>query len=258
MERDIVYIIGKGISKCDYFDLRCSLRSLQQYGKNYGKVIVAGYCPEWLSENVIKVPFTQPYENTSNMAEKHINIQETLRYVVEHIELTDEFVVSMSDHFLTRPVDFSTYPFCCRLGSHGTVIPEEDDAECSKEYNRFMRGTKKYLESTGLGILYTVAHRDMLVSVKSIKECAAYFDDIRKNKKMCEPFCLLGNWEYKNGSSKNNIKYYIDYKVRKGSEWWKTSRELTDMFSTAPFSYGVGLYTLLKEKYSEKSIYEKQ
>ena len=40
---DLLYIVGEGVSKCDYFDLRCSLRSLARYGKNIDRVFVAGF-----------------------------------------------------------------------------------------------------------------------------------------------------------------------------------------------------------------------
>jgi len=53
---DIVYLMGEGYSKCNYNELRYSLRSIDKYGKNVDRVYVIGYCPEWLSDEIIKIP----------------------------------------------------------------------------------------------------------------------------------------------------------------------------------------------------------
>ena len=249
---DILYIIGEGVSRCDYFDLRCSLRSLSQYGEGIDRVFVAGFCPFWLSDKVVKIPFTQPFGTTEDIIEKHINIQETIRYVVDNTDISDEFFVSMSDHYLTKPVDFSNCPYCCQLTELGTLIPEAR----KNTYYGFIADTKKYLQSKGLSVLFTTIHRNMKVSRESVLACAEYFDEIADKKIAVEPFLLLGNWEYTHGKSKENIAYYKDYKVFSGSQWWKSSPELTDTFSTSPFLYGAGLYSLLKGMYGKKCEYE--
>ena len=38
--------------------LRYSLRSIAQYGKNIDKVYICGDCPKWLSDEIIKIPYT--------------------------------------------------------------------------------------------------------------------------------------------------------------------------------------------------------
>ena len=249
---DILYIIGEGISENDYFDLRCSLRSLEKYGKNFDRVFIAGYCPDWLSTEVVKVPFTQPYPGTIDIVEKHLNIQETIRYVVANTDISSEFVVSMSDHFLTRTVDFAQYPFYCRLTSTGTLIPNKENSN----YSKFLKDTRDYLKSKNLSILFTTIHRDMKVTKNSVTACSSMFDEILENKIPVEPFLLLGNWEYSNGVSKDDIRFIEDYKIRQGSNWWMSSPEIIDQFSVGPFKHGIGFYTLLGLKYKVKSKYE--
>ena len=52
---DVVYVVGKPDKCKDNYMLRASLRSIAKYGKNIGRVIVAGYPPDWLSDAVVKV-----------------------------------------------------------------------------------------------------------------------------------------------------------------------------------------------------------
>ena len=81
---DILYIIGKNKSLCSNFELKCSLRSIAKYGKNIDRVFVAGYCPEWLSDEVIKIPYEQPYaDDNITTHEKHCNIAATILYAIE-------------------------------------------------------------------------------------------------------------------------------------------------------------------------------
>ena len=41
---DILYIVKN--SAANNMELKCSLRSIEQFGKNVGKIYVCGYCPE--------------------------------------------------------------------------------------------------------------------------------------------------------------------------------------------------------------------
>ena len=53
---DIVYILGDGAAAIDDRPLRWSLRSLEKFATNVGRVVVCGRIPEWLSDEVVKVP----------------------------------------------------------------------------------------------------------------------------------------------------------------------------------------------------------
>ena len=70
---DILYIVGN-FSKCDDWEFRFSLRSIDKYGKNIGRVFVCGYCPDWLSDNIIKIPYkVEPYLTTGEKIEIYID-----------------------------------------------------------------------------------------------------------------------------------------------------------------------------------------
>ena len=100
---DIIYILGKG-SKHDNIELRMSLRSICKYGRNIGRVIVAGYPCDWLSDEVVKVPIEDKY------GRKHLNIVNCIETLADKGIVEGEFLYSSDDHFYVKPVDFDNYP----------------------------------------------------------------------------------------------------------------------------------------------------
>ena len=162
---DILYIIGNGCSKCNDLELRCSLRSIAEYGKNISRVFVAGYCPEWLSDDVVKVPFEQPWpklkdgeaEAQDNLTRKHANMLATILYVVDNTDIGDEFLVSSDDHMYVRSVNFDKYPFYCKRFGTINLLPYDGNTE----YRKFLAKTRERLESEGMTAYYFCLHRNM-------------------------------------------------------------------------------------------------
>lgn len=101
---DLLYVIGKG-SKHDNLELRMSLRSICKYARNIGKVVVAGFPPTWLSDEVVKLEVSDKYKY------KHSNILMCIEEVVSRGLLDGEFLYSSDDHFYCKPVDFDNYPY---------------------------------------------------------------------------------------------------------------------------------------------------
>ena len=97
---DVLYVVGKG-STHDNAELRWSLRSLEAFGRNLGRVVVAGYPPEWLSDEVVKVPVP----DVPVAAYKHVNIMNCILECCRTKAVTGEFLYSSDDHFLCREVD---------------------------------------------------------------------------------------------------------------------------------------------------------
>ena len=253
---DILYIIGKGCSQCDDQELRYSLRSIDKFGKGVGRVFVAGHCPEWLSSNVTKVPFLQPYSNLQDignfmdrLACKHINIIETVLYAIDNTDIGDEFLVSMDDHFYVRNVDFDNYPFYLK-GKEGRELPKSS----SSEYGKFMVKTREFLESKGLSTYYLVPHRNMHCSRKIINECRNTINTCIENKVPIEYLCYLLNYQYtKYGFELIPTK---DVKVKNGFEWYKLNPEYTEVFSTIDYTPYSRLDDMIGSLYKNKSKYE--
>ena len=245
---DILYIVGKD-SQTDDLELRCSLRSIEKYGKNVGKVYVVGNCPEWLSDNVIKLPCEDFNKDTSTPTPKAQNIAKKLLYAVDNSDIGEEFLVSMDDHFYTKEVDFDEYPYYVKF-CNTPVLPTSKN-KTQNEYTRWIVDCGKRMEELGLPTFYFTLHRNMRVSRKAIEGCRDIMEENFKNNYPFEAFVLLGNYAFSNRLC--TPEFVEDIRINNGSEWWKTMPEYSDVFSTAPMAPGRGLYVLLSGLYPNKS-----
>lgn len=248
---DILYLIGEGRSKCDNNELKYSLRSIEKFGKNVRNVYVAGYCPEWLNDNVHKVPVKQIYEKPSNIVEKHINMLATILYVVDNTDISDEFLVSMDDHFYIREVDFDNYPVYAKIVRGDTKLKSRIPIN---NYGRFIEATKRLLESLGLPTQFFTLHRNMHASRKTIKHCRHILDRIIREKISCEHMAFMLNYQY----SLQPFEFVPikDVKVKNAEQWFRVNPEQTEVFSTYDFEEGSDLDNLIKGLYPTKSKYE--
>lgn len=254
---DILYIVGKGLSECDNKELRYSLRSIDKYGRGIGRVFVAGYCPEWLSDKVIKVPFTQPYDMSQKfpdfmerLACKHANIIATVLYVIDNTNIGDEFLVSMDDHFYIRNVDFENYPYYIKGDEGFRELPLTGKTE----YAKYMASTRKFLEEHKLSRYYLVPHRNMHCSRKIFAECRETIDEAIKSKTPIEYLCYVLNYQYtKYGFELTPVK---DVKIKNGFDWYKINPDYTEVFSTIDYTPNSRLDALVGALYKDKSKYE--
>ena len=248
---DIVYIIGKNCSKCNNNELRYSLRSIEKYGKNVGKVYVAGYCPEWLSDEVIKVPFEQPYSHP-DIIEKHINRLSTTLFVVDNTDISDEFLISMDDHFYIKETDFNNYPYYAKIVKGSTDLGAKNSLS---RYGRFILNTGKFLKSLNLPTYYFCLHRNMHLSKKIINECRDTLNRIIKNKIECEELAFILN--YWVNKEHFNITPVKDIKIKLVKDWNKVNPDNTEVFSTSDFESGSKLDILIQNLFPDKCKYEK-
>lgn len=253
---DILYIVGEGLSKCDNQELRYSLRSIDKYGIGVDRVFVAGYCPEWLSDKVIKVPFKQPYDMSAEfsspnekLACKSANIIATVYHTIDTTDIGEEFLVSMDDHFYIRKTDFNNYPYYAK---ERMELPETG----STDYVKHMVCTRKYLESRGLDTYYLVPHRNMHCSRKILNECRNEANILIDKKAPIEYLCWLLNYQHTKYGFE--IVPIADVKVRNGLWWNRVNPKFTEVFSTIDYGKNDRLATLVGELYPEMSKYEKQ
>ena len=260
---DIVYIIGKNKSKCGHLEFKCSLRALEQYGVNVGKVFVVGSCPDWLSDEVIKIPYEQPWEGKT-CDEKNANIMASVLYAAQDPRVGKHFLVSMDDHMLSDYVDFdeNTYPiytrrYFCGEGYKKTYLPSVH-TENMPEYTHFLVDSCLRLKERGLDTINFTLHRNMHIWKDIILQ---YKDDIENmvaRPAPVEVFAYMGNLALKhNVINESQFVPAKDVKLLNGvKDWYKTNSQYK-FFSTADFTYLSPLYILLKCKYSHKSKYEK-
>lgn len=247
---DILYIVGRD-SECDNLELRCSLRSIAVNGRNVGRVIVAGHCPDWLSDEVVKVPCEDINSDTETPLTKAQNIARKFIAAISSFGAEQEFLVSMDDHFYVSPIDFDNYPLYAKdLGNGGTIPVKGRSA-----YTRFIVKCGQRLQEMGYPTWFTALHRNIRVSRRDYEECVEEIEENLSENKPFEMFLWLGNHAIKAGRATPVL--VTDNRIRGAEEWWRTSPEHDHVFSTGNFPQGSGLYWLLKGLYPGRCKYEK-
>lgn len=100
---DVCYTLGKG-SKLKDFELRMSIRSVEKYLGNVGKVWIIGEIPEFI-QNVNHIPAHDLYPVPDR------NIMTKLTIACNQIELTESFLFMNDDHFLLDYFDADNFPY---------------------------------------------------------------------------------------------------------------------------------------------------
>ena len=260
---DIVYIVKK--NEIDNFELRCSLRSIAQYGKGIDNVFVVGDCPEWVSDEVIKIPHVQPYndnERRLTQDEKSANITSSVLKACLSEQVGDHFLVSMDDHYLTKPVDFNNYPVHLRLykffwkddTQHLTELP---DKTMGVPYTDFLHRSRIRLKEQGLPWYNFILHCNMHIWKQDILDNFYTITNMIETAETVEIFAWAGNYRLHTGKLNLNKcipmwdnKICGDYRG-----WYKTVRG--NCFSTADFQKDSIMYKLLEARYPNKCKYEK-
>ena len=109
---DVLYTLGPD-SGHDNQELRWSLRGLEKFGRNVGRVIVVGYPPDWLSDEVVRFPVEKP-----EGLEKDAIIWHNVMSAIDAGVVSGRFLLSSDDHFITATFDFDKTPLWRRT-SHG-------------------------------------------------------------------------------------------------------------------------------------------
>lgn len=185
---DILYVCGKGGGDM----LRLSLRSLSRFGRNVGRVVVAGYCPAWLSDDVIKVRV----DDITVGGYKHINIINCILTAIDRGAVRGNFLYSSVDHFLGSETDFDfgAYPFYVRPG---VLLSYEEATRRDRGpsmYNASLAATKILLDAHGLDTRLYCCHANTWMNaddsrmVREIIDSARQYD--RENYGF-EPTCLF-------------------------------------------------------------------
>lgn len=238
---DILYIVSEHTDN-NHFDLRCSLRSIST-SKGIDKIYIAGYCPDWISDEIIKVPIDDTIKNPTSIYDKHINILNVLIYVIDNTDINDHFLFSSDDHFTNTPCDFNNYPYYAKNKPIGSK---------SENYNIFLKKTESFLIENGLSTIFCTIHRNMHVKKHIVKEFLKKYPNFIYSG--LEPWLCFINYEY----SKYGIDFEFcnDIKIISASQWYQTSNEYCDCFSTTDFEYKTPLYVLLGNKFKNKCKYE--
>lgn len=259
---DILYLVGEG-SNCDNAELKFSLRSLEKFGKHVDRIFVCGYCPEWLSDKVIKINTTAKIINNNKIKNK--NIYRDLLYAVEHSDIgvnnNGDFLISMDDHFYVNETDFDDYPYYAktyplRKCKHMLPIQYEEGFN-HKDYQKLLVSTANYLKNKNLSYINFTLHRNMHMNrYVLLNEMKEINKEIFDNEIYVEGSAVALNFMY----TYHPFKYKICIDIKTNNHILLSNlikNKKIHVFSTSNFANDEPIFSFLEKMYPDKSKYEK-
>ena len=248
---DLLYVVGTG-SKHDNIELRMSLRSICKYARNLGRVVVAGYPPDWLSDEVQKVRIENKY------GRKHQNIMLCIQKVVDMGLLHGEFLYSSDDHFYVKPVDFDNYPiFLKSTNLRDTAVK----GERFYGYHLSLKQTRELLVKYGLPYLNFEQHCNTHMNADVVRNFRELINASYETERGCAPTSLIMNaWMSQPYAPKNVIKRG-DIKVRDANSVQDIRDRIgnAECFSISDSAFSKqALEDFFKEEYPEPCRFEKE
>ena len=146
---DLLYVIGPDSGHGNR-ELRWSLRSVAKYARGLGRVVVAGYPPDWLSEEVVRFPF--PNESRGKLRNQ---ARALFAAVGAGVVGPGEFAFTDDDVFLSAPLDLNALPFFCRSPS---IPPLHRQTQGGDAYRQLLANTREALIDNGYPCVEAVGH----------------------------------------------------------------------------------------------------
>ena len=247
---DILYILGTG-SKHDNIEIRMSLRSLCKYGKNIGRIIVAGDPVDWMSDEVIKVPVPVKYKR------KHHEMMNRVQYCVENGIVDGEFLVSSDDHFYVKPTDFDHYPYYVKSLQLRNVAKK---GERCYSYHLSLVQTRMLLERYGFPTFNFEQHCNTHLHAQVFRDFKWLVDASYQVDRGCPPTTLIMNAWLTTPYAPHDCLKRADVKIRIAN----TSDDIRNLIGKREcFSIGdsafrtPGLMDFFRQEFPEKCKYER-
>ena len=162
----LVYIvrIAPGCSGWDENELRYSLRSVEKYGRNVDKIVIAGDKPAWLT-NVTHSPIGDPYPLRYN------NTWHKMKMLCHNIN--EPFCLMNDDFFLTAETDFNAIPDYY----DGDINSLTERYRRINTYTSVLYSTRHVLVQNGRPLRNHAVHYPMIIHPQKIREYFGLFVD---------------------------------------------------------------------------------
>ena len=242
---DILYILGSG-SKWSNNELRYSLRSLEKFGKNVGRVFVCGERPDFINDNV----FFRAAPDCKHR--KHKNILYKVMTAMWDLDMPEHFLISSDDHFYLKEVDFDNYPIYYK----NRELPSKVSIQHRKEYFFSLVQTRKLLEKYDLPIYQTNPHCNTHWDIRIYNENKSLFDESLELEYGGEMNCIMGNLMIAEGATPVQ---YSDLKLKDFRNLNEAKERMAgrECFSIHDNAIRNGIDTILSEMFPDKSRWEK-
>lgn len=167
-ETDVVYVLGTG-SGWNNNEIRFSLRSIEKYGINVGKIFIVGVLPNFLSPEVIHIPANDIFIPSVN-ADGNI-ILKVLAACADK-RLSEDFLFINDDHVLLKPIDIARIP-AFHKGDMNTFA---DTFWTFNYWRTRLKRTMETLNEMELPAYHFDCHTPILFNKKLFPEVISRFD----------------------------------------------------------------------------------
>lgn len=239
LQNDLVYILGKE-SCWQNNELRYSLRSVEKFLKNYGRVWVFGEDPGFLNkDHITHVPCK------SEDLDKAKNIKNKLLRVCGCGAVSDNFMFFNDDYFLMGEVDATNYPYYWKCDLQHTVNINRTI------YKDYVWATIHALNLKGLPLKNFDTHKPIIYNKQDLFNIIHEYDwSISRGYIMRSIYCNTMKIE---GVERLDNKFVTPLSVNR----WKEKTAGLDCFSIADRVVNRHFKQFLEESFPEKSLFEK-
>lgn len=188
---DLIYTYF-GYSDRDETTLRTFLRSLDVFGKNVGRVVVAGRPPSWLSNEVVSYRVDVPNDKSP----KYDKIIKVLERAFCDSVIGGHLLYCPEDVVLDETTDLSDYPWYCR---RETIRSIEDHVMTSRggalitRYKMALADTRDLLERHGYRAFELTGHFLSHIDAEDLGEVLRLYHEPHKSRFGYDIGCLFGN-----------------------------------------------------------------
>ena len=241
MNFDIVYIYNHSCSKWRGQELKCSLRSLELYGKNYGNVYIVGDKAPYLNDRIIHIPMEDDETNT-----REKRICEKILRACRTEEISETFVMFNDDYFLLKEIDFSNLHYYY----YNDLEKKAANRQKNDIYKKALQNTLIALLNEGHPIKHFDIHFPMYYNKeKFIEVMGQYFWGVKGGYVIKS---LYANTLRIEGLQRRDCKIYLSHDKREIMDATKD----VDLFSTENITRVMAEF--LHKLYPNKSSYEKE
>jgi hypothetical protein len=230
---DVVYIVGNG-SKWNDNELLFSLRSLYQYATDLGKVFIVGHKPNFVSDKVIHIPFTETKAKDQNIADKLLVAANTK-------EISANFLYMTDDVFFLKPFEISKTK---------TYHKGEIDITRECNYGQLLKVSKAMFENKGFPTKNFDTHIPIIMNKTKLKKAYAFFDYNESPIGYLTKTMYCNYNKIKGEQVKDNFCYF--------DKNWRSKIEDKENIVICDISVNQNLFDFLKENLLTPSIFEKE
>ena len=166
---DVVYPIGKG-SSWKNNELRFSLRSIEKFGINVGKIFIVGELPDFLSgEDIIHIKADDIFNPQVN-ADGNI-IHKVLAACADN-RLSEDFLFINDDHILLKPTVLKEIPNFHK----GDMRTFPDSYWTINHWRKRLKNTMDILIEKGASTLHFDCHTPIVINRKAFTDMISHFN----------------------------------------------------------------------------------